>query len=87
MTPEDEARVRELIAESVKPTDGDSVIHQSQIPPRTIKKRHIQDVVIVFGLATDRPTDSSTRTFCYFATDTDTLSCYNGNAWVEEVLT
>ncbi len=76
--------VKDLIAESIS---GDSIIHQSQIPPKTIKKRHLEDNPVVFGLAADRPTDSSTGVFCFFATDTDTFSCYNGSAWVEEVLT
>lgn len=61
-------------------------VTQSDIPPQTIKTRHLEDVVIVFGVVADRPTNSSTGVRAYFATDTNTLYCWNGTAWVSEVL-
>ena len=63
------------------------ILHQSQFPAKIVKRRALADKIVVFGLAADRPTDSETGVFVYFATDTDTFSCYNGSAWVEEVLT
>jgi len=80
MTPEDENRVREIIQEN-------SILHQSQFTPGIVKRRFLADKPIVFGLAADRPTDSSSGTFVWFSTDTDVLSCYNGSSWVGTTLT
>lgn len=66
---------------------GRNRIYSSDLPYKVVKRRSIEDKVIVFGLAADLPTDSTTGVFCYFATDTNTLYCHNGTAWVSEVLT
>jgi len=61
---------------------------QSDIPPQTIKGRHLEDRVIVFGLAADRPTDGGAEgVYAYFSTDDDTLALWNSSAWVEEIFT
>jgi len=61
--------------------------HQSDIPPGTIKRRHLEDVVIVFGEAADKPTNDETGVKAYWATDTGVLSLWNGTAWLSETLT
>lgn len=67
---------------------GVRAIHTSQILPKMVKQSHIEDVVIKFGLDADRPTDGGDANIkAYFGTDNDTLACWNGTAWVEEVLT
>ena len=63
------------------------VIHPSQLTPKMIKQRHVEDVVIKFGLIADRPTNADTGVKAYFSTNNDTLALWNGTAWVEEVLT
>jgi hypothetical protein len=85
LTDEDLNTIQKMIdkADRVQPRQK---IIQSDIPPQTIKKRHIEDVVIVFGVLADRPTDSSTGVRAYFAMDNNTLYCWNGTAWVSEVL-
>ena len=60
-------------------------VSQVDILPYAIKRRHLEDKVIVFG--TDRPTDDSTGISVYFDTSTDILSCWNGDEWVSETLT
>lgn len=66
---------------------GVNVIHQSQILPNTIKEEHLESNVhaIKFGLAANRPS-GSTHTKCYFATDTNDLSIWNGSNWVAVTL-
>jgi hypothetical protein len=80
------ATIRKIVSDMTRHLPRQQII-QSDIPPKTIKKRHIEDVVIVFGLAADRPTNADTGVKAYFATDNDTFSCWNGTAWVDEVLT
>lgn len=80
---EDMRIIEKKIADAVSKSN---IIHQSQIPPGIIKRRHIEDKIITFGLAAERPTDNTTGIFCWFSTDTDVLSCYNGNAWVGTTL-
>jgi len=88
LTEEDKVVIAEIAKEAVDEAIGRiSTLHQSQIPPQTIKRRHLEDKVIVFGLAADRPTNSDTGIFCWFSTDNDTLALYNGSAWVEEIFT
>lgn len=63
------------------------IIGSSDIPPGTIKQRHITDgYIIVNGLSANRPS-GSTHTKAYFATDTDVLSIWNGSSWVSTTLT
>lgn len=60
-------------------------ITQVDVLPRAIKQRHLEANIIFFGLSTDRP-DGSTEVQCWFSTDNNTLSIWNGTAWVSEVL-
>ena len=62
-------------------------VYQTDIPNGVIKRRHIEDKVIVFGLAADLPTDNSTGIDAYFCTDTGVLNCYDGSAWLSTTLT
>jgi len=79
--------IKRLIDEAIRKMPRQKLL-QSDVPPQTIKYRHIEDKVIVFGLAADRPTDGSdVGVYAYFATDTNVLSCWNGTAWVSETLT
>ena len=67
---------------------GVRALHPTQITPKAIKQRHIEDVVIKFGLIANRPTDGGAVNIkAYFSTDNDTLALWNGSAWVEEILT
>lgn len=79
-----EERVRQIIQEELDKyfrKHKFDQIHQSQIAPDTIKRRHINDKVIVFG--TSRPDDNTTGVDVYFNTSTGTLSLYDGSAWVD----
>lgn len=88
MKPEE---IKQLVQEEVKKAlekETNKIIHHSQITPKLIKQRHIQDMVIKRGLDADRPTDGgAVGVYAYFGTDNDTLGIWNGTAWVEEVLT
>lgn len=79
--------IQKLIDETLR-RQGRQRLHQSDVPPGTIKRRHLEDVVIVFGVAADRPTDGEAEGVrAYFATDTGVLSCWTGTAWLSETLT
>lgn len=81
------ALIRRMIDEALRKQSRQKVI-QSDIPPQTIKARHLEDKVITFGVAADRPTDGAAKgVYAYFAEDTDTFSCWNGSSWVETTLT
>lgn len=83
-------QIKQLIKEEVQKILNDrpfKVLHPSEITPKLIKQRHLEDVVIKFGLAAARPSDADTGVKAYFSTDDDTLALWNGSAWVEEVLT
>lgn len=88
MSPEE---IREIVKEELDKLVSQGslkAIHSSQLIPKMIKQRHIEDVVIKFGLLADRPTDGgAVNTRGYFSTDNDTLALWNGSAWVEEILT
>lgn len=86
LTEEDFNTIQKMIDKGLQNISRQKLI-QSDIPPQTIKKRHLEDVVIVFGTAANLPTNSSTGVRAYFATDNNTLYCWNGTAWVSEVLT
>ena len=63
-------------------------LHQSDIPPQTIKASHLENMVIKRGLAADLPSDGgAVGVLAYFGTDDDTLSIWNGSAWVDTTLT
>ena len=58
--------------------------HQSDLLPKTVKRRHIDGVIITTGLATDRPTDGGAVGIeAYFSTDTNILSIWDSVEWVE----
>jgi len=61
-------------------------IHQSDIPPQTIKGRHVEDAIIKRGLAADLPTEGSQACWAYFETDTGILNIWNNSAWVQVTL-
>lgn len=60
-------------------------LHQSQILPGSIKNRHLEHDVVVRGLSADLP-DGSTRTKCFFSTDTGVLSIWTGDEWLSTTL-
>lgn len=60
-------------------------IHHSQITPKMIKQRHLEDLVIKTG-ASDRPTDDTTGVKAHFDTSTGVLSIWNGTTWLETTL-
>lgn len=78
--------IRKMIDEAVRKLPRQKLI-QSDVPPQTIKRRHIEDVVVVFGVAADRPTDGDEGVRAYFATDTGVLGCWDGTQWLETTLT
>lgn len=59
--------------------------YQQDIAPKQVKQRHVDGLIVFRGIAADRP-DGSTEKQVYFATDTNTLSIFNGTSWVQEVL-
>jgi hypothetical protein len=61
-------------------------IHQSEIPPGTIKQRHIEAMIIFSGTLANRPANGSTEKVAYFATDNNRLYIWNGTAWVSTLL-
>jgi len=78
--------IRRMIDEALRKQPRQKVI-QSDIPPQTIKARHLQDKVIVFGAAADRPTDGAAKgVYAYFETDTGVLGCWDGTSWLETTL-
>jgi len=86
-----ENEIKQLVKEEVQKALAGSeskAIHPSRITPKMLKARHLEDVVIKFGLAADRPADGGkVNVQAYFSTDDDTLALWNGSAWVEEIFT
>ena len=79
--------IKKLVDEAVRKMPRQKVV-QSDVPPGTIKRRHIEDRVIVFGLAIDRPVDGgAVGVYAYFATNTGVLACWDGTQWLETTLT
>ena len=63
-------------------------ISQTSVMPFAIKRGHLQDKVIVFGLAANRPTDGdAVNIHAWFSTDTSVMSLWTGTAWVTETFT
>lgn len=60
-------------------------IHHSQITPKMIKQRHIEDAIIKIG-DSDRPTDNTTGVMAHFDTATGVLSIWDGTQWLEVTL-
>lgn len=80
------ALIQRMIADAISKQQRQKII-QSDIPPQTIKRRHIEDNVIVFGDSADRPSDGgAVGVYAYFATDTGVLGCWNGTQWLETTL-
>lgn len=81
----------EELKQTIKKLLGDELkelIGQFDVLNGAIKQRHIDGAVIRRGLAADLPSDGDTsKCYAYFATDTNTLYCWNGSGWVSEVLT
>lgn len=85
MNEEQKMEIRQII-EQVLHEKGVPLTHQSQIVPKVIKQRHIQDYVIKSGTSTDRPTDGAkVGVYAYFNTDTNVLSIWNTSSevWVD----
>lgn len=78
--------IKKLIDEAIRKQPRQKLI-QSDVPPGTIKRRHLDDVVIVFGVAANRPTGGTEGVRAYFATDTGVLGCWDGTQWLETTLT
>ena len=78
-------QIKKIVDEAVRHAPRQKIL-QSDIPPQTIKRRHLEDVPIVFGLAADRPADGSEGIRAYFATDTGVLGCWDGSNWLEVTL-
>lgn len=61
---------------------------QWDIGRKSVKQYHIDGMIIIPGLAADRPTNNPlTEIVAYFATDTNVLSIWNGTAWKSVTLT
>jgi hypothetical protein len=58
----------------------DRQLTQSDIPQRIIKRRHVEDNVIVFGLAANLPATGN-DVKAYYATDTDVLYLWDGSTF------
>jgi len=52
-------------------------LNQADIPPRTIKSRHIEAWIIFFGLDANKPTTGTQNVQCYFAFDTKKVYFWN----------
>ena len=84
-------QIRQLIKEEVQKTLNDrpfKVLHPSEITPKLIKQRHLEDVTIKRGLAADLPSDGgAVNVLAYFETDTGDLKIWDNNSWLEVTLT
>lgn len=67
-----------------KPIEFRKTPHQSDFLPKQIKRRHIENVIIVFG-SSDRPTTGG-DVQSHFDTGTGVLSCWTGSAWLTTTL-
>ena len=69
------------------PVEKNRPLHQSDFPPKVVKNRHIDGILIERGLIADRPSDGTTNIQAYFATDTGVLSIWDGTQWLTTTLT
>jgi len=60
-------------------------ISQVMVLPRAIKRRHLEDKVIVFG-DDDRPTDDTTGISVHFNIATGVLSIWDNDEWLTTTL-
>src|SRR3990172_4269648 len=81
-TPEQKQELEKIILEILDKRPR-QFLHQSDFVPDVIQREAISDKVIVTGEAADRPTSNSTGIDCYFSTDTNIFSIYDGSEWVE----
>lgn len=81
-THEQKQELKQLIQE-VLDEKGGYLLHQSQFVPDVVKREAIEDRVVVFGEAADRPTDETAGIEIYFETDDNVLAIYDGSEWVE----
>ena len=79
------ALIQTMIDNALRKQQRPKII-QSDITNGTIKRRHLEDVVIVFGTDDDRPTDDTTGIKAHFAQDSGTLSLWDGTQWLETTL-
>ena len=61
-------------------------VSQVNILPYAIKRRHLEDKVIVFGDG-DRPDDDTSGISAHFDIGTGVLSCWDGDVWLTTTLT
>jgi len=73
------------IKKEEQPIEERRPLHSSDFPPKIIKQRAIEDMVIKRGLAADIPSGSS-HTLAYFETDTGKLKIWDGTAWLSTTL-
>ena len=81
-----EKEIRKIIQDELNKRDS-VVIHQSRLVAKSLKQRHIDGMIIIRGLAADRPTNGYTGIMAWWATDTGVLSIWSGSAWLSETLT
>lgn len=85
-----EDKVKEIIREEIEKLRDEMMakaIHPSQLTPKLIKQRHIEDVVIKRGLAANLPSDGgAVNVLAYFETDTGDLKIWDGSSWLETTL-
>lgn len=68
--------------EEQKPIEESRQVHQSDVPYKTIKNRHVDGIIVETGLAADKP-DGASHVKGWFATDTTELFFWDGSAWKE----
>lgn len=61
------------------------ILHQSDIPNSLIKQRHVEARIIFTGLDADLPSGDTEKKI-FFATDTNKLYAWNGEAWKSTTL-
>ena len=85
LKPEDLEQIEKMIDKQLQNSPRQKLA-QGDVPPGTIKRRHLEDVVIVFGVIADRPANADTGVKAYFATDTGVLGLWDGDEWLETTL-
>ncbi len=88
MKPEEQKRLKDL-ENAVRELQQKNRIYPGGFAPKAVRQPDIDGIIIIRGLAADRPTDGSTEIQAYYAEDTKTLSIWNtvNEAWEVEVLT
>ena len=87
MFTEDQINQIKKVVDELLRKQGRQKLVQSDIPPGTIKRRHLEDVPVVFGVIADRPADGgAVGVNSYFATDTGVFGCWDGTQWLETTL-